>query len=203
GVGRFGGSGRDALTRITGDIHVPFPLFSSRDCPVTVYREDANSLARRLASEEPLDLVYLDPPYNQHPYGSNYFMLNVIATAREPTSISPVSGIPSDWNRSDYNSRRRADAAFTDLVHSLAARYLLISFNSESFIARDRLLEILAAVGEVETLETRYNTFRGSRNLRNRPVHVREYLFLVRVRSRRGRVDSAAGDVFSLKELMQ
>ena len=27
---------------------------------------------------EPVDLAYFDPPYNQHPYGSNYFMLNII-----------------------------------------------------------------------------------------------------------------------------
>lgn len=187
GIGRFGGSGRDALTRITGDIHLPFPLFSPRDCPVTVYREDANELARRLRREGPLDLVYLDPPYNQHPYGSNYFMLNLIATGEEPRRISSVSGIPADWNRSDYNSKRRAEAALAELVASISARYLLLSFNSEGYITRRRLLDILAPLGEVEMQETRYNAFRGSRNLRSRPVHVREFLFLLRVHRSGGR----------------
>ena len=31
-----------------------------------------------------LDLAYFDPPYNQHPYGSNYFMLNLLVHYRRP-----------------------------------------------------------------------------------------------------------------------
>ncbi len=37
----------------------------------------------------------------------------------------------------------------------------------------------LAGLGRLETLETRYNTFKGSRNLSARQIHVREYLYLV------------------------
>lgn len=185
GVGRYGGTGADALSRITGNISLDYPVFSSRDCRVTVYREDANELAGRLAREdETLDLVYLDPPYNQHPYGSNYFMLNVIAHNEEPRAISRVSGIPADWNRSAYNSALRAESAFRDLVHSLNTRFILVSFNNEGFLAQNTIVEILQDVGAVEVLETRYNTFRGSRNLHKRSAHVKEYLFLVDTRVR-------------------
>jgi adenine-specific DNA-methyltransferase len=31
----------------------------------------------------------------------------------------------------------------------------------------------------VDVLETTYNTFRGSRNLNNRDIHVKEYLYLL------------------------
>ena len=55
-----------------------------------------------------LDLLYLDPLYNQHPYGFNYFMLNLLCDYRRPERISRVSGIPRDWNRSPYNGRRTA-----------------------------------------------------------------------------------------------
>lgn len=183
GVGRFGGSGDDALNRIRRDIHLPFPVFSPRDCPVTVYQEDANDLASILADQEGvLDLVYLDPPYNQHPYGSNYFMLNLIAHNRVPGNISPVSGIPSDWKRSAYNSTRYASDAFSRLVRDVSARFLLVSFNNEGFLSRETVMEILSTVGRVEVMETPYNTFRGSRNLRSRAVHVKEYLFLVDAR---------------------
>jgi adenine-specific DNA-methyltransferase len=183
GVGRFGGTGNDALTRIRRDIHLPFPIFSPRDCSFAVYQEDANSLAPVLAEREgTVDLVYLDPPYNQHPYGSNYFMLNLIALNRVPENVSSVSGIPADWNRSAYNSTLHAGEAFSRLIHDLRARFLLISFNSEGFLSRETVVEILSAVGRVEVMETPYNTFRGSRNLRNRAVHVREYLFLVDAR---------------------
>ena len=124
-------------------------------------------------------MAYLDPPYNQHPYGSNYFMLNLIAEYKQPQDISPVSGIPKTWNRSDYNSRGRAFEAFELLIKTLKAKFLLVSFNSEGFISRDRMLQLLGAAGKVTVLETRYNAFRGSRNLKNRDIHTTEYLYLV------------------------
>jgi adenine-specific DNA-methyltransferase len=177
GVGKFGGSNGDALTRITGEITIPFPIFSRYECPVIVHRSDANSLAPNLPT---IDLAYLDPPYNQHPYGSNYFMLNLLADYREPGATSDVSGIPADWNRSNYNKAGRAAGSFESLVREIPARFLLVSFNSEGFIEKETMLRILRRVGSVEVMETRYNTYRGSRNLRNRNIHVKEYLYLVK-----------------------
>jgi adenine-specific DNA-methyltransferase len=39
--------------------------------------------------------------------------------------------------------------------------------------------EMLNKIGKVTVLETRYNTFRGSRNLSNREMHVKEFLYLL------------------------
>ncbi|MDR1374896.1 MAG: DNA adenine methylase [Treponema sp.] len=176
GRGRFGGGGADALKRILGRIEIPFPVFSNFRCPVCIFRGDAN----RIAGEAPeADLAYLDPPYNQHPYGSNYFMLNLLVNYERPQAISAVSGIPQNWNHSDYNRKGKAAAALAGLVSAVKAKYLLVSFNSEGFITREAMTAMLAKAGAVETLETSYNTFRGSRNLRNRQLHVKEYLFLV------------------------
>jgi adenine-specific DNA-methyltransferase len=176
GVGRFGGKGEDALKRIKGRIQLPAPVFSRYSCRTDVRRMDANRLVREL---DPVDLAYFDPPYNQHPYGSNYFMLNLIAEYTDPGNVSPVSGIPRDWNRSDYNSRVMAETALEDLVMHTQARFLLVSYNDEGLIAPDRVREILSRRGPVTTLEREYNTFRGSRNLKGRSKHVRELLYLV------------------------
>jgi adenine-specific DNA-methyltransferase len=176
GRGQFGGNNRDALARILGDIDLPFPVWSRFDCDVRVRRADANVLARSLPE---IDLAYLDPPYNQHPYGSNYFMLNLLADYERPACVSRVSGIPPGWNRSAYNQAPRALAAFADLVDRLPARFLLVSFNSEGFIGRRAMQGLLEKVGRVEVLETKYNAFRGSRNLSGRSIHVSEYLYLV------------------------
>jgi adenine-specific DNA-methyltransferase len=179
GRGSYGGSRADALSRIKGNIRLPFPLWSDYECPVTVYREDANTLARKLPE---LDAAYLDPPYNQHPYGSNYFMLNLICSYRRPTQFSPVSGIPPDWNRSDYNRAGAARRSLAELAATIPAKYLLVSFNSEGFINKKEMETMLGTLGRVEVLETPYNAFRGSRNLRNRNIHVREYVYIVESR---------------------
>jgi adenine-specific DNA-methyltransferase len=176
GIGQYGGKNRDALLRITGNVELPFPVFSNFSCRSLVYQGDANDV---IGEAPEVDLAYLDPPYNQHPYGSNYFMLNLILDYQYPEKISAVSGIPVNWNRSPYNREKEAYTALTELVRNVKAKFVLISFNSDGFIGLDDMKTMLRALGKLEVLETRYNTFRGSRNLSGRDIHVREYLYLL------------------------
>jgi adenine-specific DNA-methyltransferase len=182
GLGQFGGSNSDALFRIKGDISLPFPIFSNFSCNCTVYNGDSNQIVKELPE---VDLAYLDPPYNQHPYGSNYFMLNLILENKCPKNISNVSGIPNNWNRSAYNKRQYAYSALSELVENIKAKFVLISFNSEGFISLNEMKDMLKKFGKVQVMETSYNTFRGCRNLTNlaengdRDIHVTEFLYLL------------------------
>ncbi|MCL6504070.1 MAG: DNA adenine methylase [Pirellulales bacterium] len=176
GVGQFGGTGSDALARIMGEITLEMPVLSNFECEYQVLQDDANAAARRLAG---LDLAYIDPPYNQHPYGSNYFMLNLLVQYQRPQHVSRISGIPRDWRRSGYNSRAKCLPLLRDLLENIDAPFLLISFNNEGFIAPAHMRSMLADLGRVEVGEIPYNAFRGSRNFEHRPIHVTEQLFLV------------------------
>ncbi len=177
GVGRFGGSGQDALLRIKGQITMREPVLSDHESDYEVRSGDTN---REVQSMGDLDLAYFDPPYNQHPYGSNYFMLNLIVNYEEPEEISDVSGIPVDWKRSAYNVRRKALAQLNELVSGTPAKFLLVSFNDEGFISPDEMRQTLSAQGDVREMQLKYNRFRGSRNLADRSTHVTEHLFLVK-----------------------
>jgi adenine-specific DNA-methyltransferase len=176
GVGQFGGMDKNALFRITGDIQLPFPVFSKFNCETVIYNDDSNKIINTLPE---VDIAYLDPPYNQHPYGSNYFMLNLILDYTYPEKASKVSGIPETWNRSAYNKENHALEALTYLVENIRSKYVIISFNSEGFITVDQMRNMLEKRGKLEVLETKYNVFRGSRNLNNREIHVKEYLYLL------------------------
>ena len=176
GVGKFGGNGENALQRILGRIEAHRPVLSDFDCISHIYQADAGELVKALPA---LDLVYLDPPYNQHPYGSNYFMLNIIAENRIPGPLSRVSGIPEGWNRSDYNKQGRALEAFSRLIADLKARFVLVSYNSEGFITLEQMETLLKQFGWVTRRDIPYNTYRASRNLAGRELHVKEYLFLL------------------------
>jgi len=175
-VGQFGGSGADALVRIKGKIELDVPVLSNFECPSEVLQMDAIAAAQAAPA---VDLAYLDPPYNQHPYGSNYFMLNLIARYQRPAAVSRVSGIPEDWNRSGYNVRSESLPLMRSLIERIDAPFLLVSFNNEGFIKPAEMRELLDSVGRVEVLELPYNAFRGSRSFENRPLHVTEHLFLV------------------------
>ena len=176
GIGCFGGEGKNALRRILGEITLKLPLFSNFDCDVNINRMDVNQLVHHLPE---LDLTYLDPPYNQHPYGANYFMLNLLVNYQRPEKISSVSGIPIDWNRSQYNKRPLAKDALFDLISSCPSRFVLISYNSEGFISYEDFYTFLNTLGTLRIFEKEYNTFRGCRNLHARDLHVSEFLFLL------------------------
>ncbi len=177
GIGEFGGNGKNALSRIKAKMSLQMPIFSNFCVDFEVYQKNANILAKEL---ENIDLCYIDPPYNQHPYGSNYFMLNLIASQKKPNKISEISGIPNDWNRSDYNKKQKAFNAFFDMISDLKAKFILISYNSDGFIKKDEFLTNLSKFGRVEILEKKYNVFRGSRNLNSREIYVKEYLFVLK-----------------------
>lgn len=177
GIGQYGGNGENALSRIKSNITLQMPIFSNFECDVEIYKNDANQLMPNIRN---MDLLYIDPPYNEHPYGSNYFMLNLIAEYKKPSEVSCVSGIPKDWQRSDYNKEKKATLALKDLCENVDAKYIAISFNSDGFISKDDMEKMLSGIGNVRVFEQKYNTFRGSRNLKDREIHTKEYLYLVK-----------------------
>jgi adenine-specific DNA-methyltransferase len=176
GIGKFGGSGADALDRITAPIVLEPPTLSNFECDYAVHQADANALVRELRG---LDVAYFDPPYNQHPYGSNYFMLNLLVSYEEPVETSRVSGIPTMWRRSDYNVRSRALPRLRELIESVDADFVILSFNDEGFVSPPEIRATIGAVGAVTEHRQAYTTFRGCRNLRNRSSSVTEHVYLV------------------------
>lgn len=177
GIGRFGGKAENALTRIKGEINIQRPILSNHETEYEVFQEDANELVNKLKG---IDIAYLDPPYNQHPYGSNYFMLNIILKNKIDGKMSRVSGIPDDWNHSVYNKKQTALNGMRDIVSKLDSKYVLISYNNEGFISFDEMKNMLSEFGIVTEKRIKYNTFRGSRNLRDRNIYTNEFLFLLK-----------------------
>lgn len=66
------------------------------------------------------------------------------------------------------------------IIKSIDSKYIIISYNSEGFISFDEMKSMLEKYGELKTVEINYNTFRGSRNLRSRNIHVSEFLFILK-----------------------
>ena len=176
-VGKFGGEGENALERIKGKIELKKPVFSDNDAQITLFKEDANVLVKHLQN---IDITYIDTPYNQHPYGSNYFMLNTIIDNKLGNNISTVAGIPDDWNKSAYNKKNEALKSFEELVKDIDSKYLIISYNNEGFISLEEMQNMLSKYGDLTTKEIDYIAFRGSRNLKERNIYTTEYLFILK-----------------------
>lgn len=177
-IGKFGGKGEFALSRIMKPIRLEVPVWNFSEYKPFPSNRDINDLVNELPDD--IDVMYLDPPYNQHPYGSNYFMLNVIAKNEEPSDISKVSGIPTDWNKSNYNTHKTAVDAMKKLIVNglLKSKYLLISYNNEGIIKSEDW-DALFQGYIIKKYEIKYDTYKGSRNLKNRDDKVLEIMYLV------------------------
>jgi adenine-specific DNA-methyltransferase len=178
-IGCFGGKGEFALSRIMKPIRLDIPIWSSHTYHAHPSHKDINELVKELPDN--IDIMYLDPPYNQHPYGSNYFMLNVIATNEEPLEISRISGIPTHWNKSTYNTHNPAVESMKDLLaHGLLkSTYLLLSYNNEGIIT-EKDWSVLFEPYHVKKYEITYDTYKGSRNLKDRNDKVIEIMYLIK-----------------------
>ena len=84
-----------------------------------------------------------------------------------------------ELNMNQLPKEMKAFAAFSTLVESLNARFVLISYNSEGFITLEQMEAMLSRLGRVTRREISYNAYRASRNLSGRELHVKEYLFLL------------------------
>ena len=177
-IGCFGGKGEFALSRITKPIRLDIPIWNNIKYNAYPSNKDINILVEELPCD--IDVMYLDPPYNQHPYGSNYFMLNVIAKNEEPVELSKVSGIPTDWNKSNYNTRSTAIDSMKNLITNALkkSKYLLISYNNEGII-NDNDWKVLFDPYNVKKYEIKYDTYKGSRNLKDRSDKVIEIMYLI------------------------
>lgn len=192
GVGKFGGQGENALERIKGRFDLNYNTEDVRaieDLAQNLHTRavlaDVNRYFEFHYSGWKFDLAYLDPPYNQHPYSSNYFMLNFIADRSESykkleeSDFSKVSGIPKNWERSDYNQKGMQFALLKHLLHTIPAKYFLLSYNSTGFLTMDSLKKLLKDY-DYEITEVDYIQFRGSRNFNKDKKNLTENLILIK-----------------------
>jgi adenine-specific DNA-methyltransferase len=109
------------------------------------------------------DLVYLDPPYNQHKYLNNYHVWETLVRWDEPEVYgTAMKRVDCRDYHSPFNSKRGIRDAMESLVRSIRARFLLVSFNDEGNLSQEELLEILGGVGEVTTSEHDYKRYVGA-----------------------------------------
>jgi len=181
----FGGHGKDALRRIMGRMRLEEPILPELQ-PAIVTREDAVSLVGRYSA----DIVYCDPPYNQHQYGSNYHILNTLLRwdglprpmdGAGIDGASRIAGIPQDWKqtRSAFCSRQKAAGAIAAMLDACDARHMVFSWNADAHLSGDELIELLAPRGHLEVLALQYVAYRGGRQSAKRSARSREYLFSV------------------------
>ncbi len=111
------------------------------------------------------DLAYLDPPYNQHRYEANYHIWETIVAWDSPDhyGVACKRTEVREGERSAFNSRRTMPGALGQVVRDVRARLLVLSYNDESWMELDELVEICRVRGYVEVLAFASNRYVGAR----------------------------------------
>ena len=164
----WGGQTQTALYRILSEFCLKPAMFYDNGHANTVHQMDAAQLAAEL--QEPVDIAYLDPPYNQHPYGSNYHVLNTLTLWDRPPLTPHIEGrnkaaIREDWRterRSPYNHSASAAQAYDALLQTLHAKYILTSYSTDGTIALPELIAACIQRGHTEIVTQQYKRYRVS-----------------------------------------
>lgn len=156
--------------------------------------------------DKKIDIIYADPPYNQHQYSANYHLLTS-AVKNDKLDPGPVAqgtraGIREDHNRSSFSASnksnpitkenyvidgknvRSVEYSFIKFVRSLTnkGRYLIVSYNNEGLLTHQELMGILND-NEKNTVYFKTKThdkFKGGKNT-NVSNKVSEFIFIVQL----------------------
>jgi adenine-specific DNA-methyltransferase len=130
------------------ELRVP-ALLPGRGCAV---RADACAVVGELP---PVDVAYLDPPYNQHRYFTNYHVWETLVAwdAPEPYGVACKRVDARDpATVSVFNRKRLMPHALAQVLRDVRAEVVVLSYNDESWICLDELVAMCATRGPVQVL---------------------------------------------------
>ena len=132
------------------------------------FNVDSNILVKEIEA----DLVYIDPPYNSRQYCDAYHLLENVAKWEKPAVFGVAKKMDRTTLKSDYCTQK-ATQAFENLIKSVKARYILLSYNNMAEKGNDRsnakisdvdIMRILSTKGIVKVFAENYKAFSAGKS---------------------------------------
>lgn len=140
-----------------------------------VFNEDINKLIKKVKG----DILYLDPPYNQRQYATNYHVLETIAKYDNPNIHGKTGLRDYEGQKSAYCSRLQVKKAFKDLIDNANVKYIFLSYNNEGLMAPDDIKEIMSERGKYGFFTQKYNRFKADKGRICKAENTVEFLHYV------------------------
>lgn len=131
------------------------------------------------------DVLYLDPPYTQNQYGTQYHLLETLILDDNP-SVSAITGSrPTAPMRSDWSKEYKVNIMFDRVLAKTNARYVIFSYNNDGFMSKDYIEAALKRYGRPETYCFKKISYKKYQNWKsqNQNEHF-EYLFFVEMKDK-------------------
>lgn len=139
-----------------------------------------NAKIEDIIEEVECDILYLDPPYTQNQYGTQYHLLETLVLDDNP-SISKVTGSRSTAPmRSDWSKEYKANILFDRILAKTKAKYIVLSYNNDGFMSKEYIEAAMKRYGKLETFVCKKIAYKKYQNWKsqNENKHF-EYLFFV------------------------
>lgn len=111
---------------------------------------DAHDTATAL---ERVDLAYLDPPYNQHRYFTNYHVWETLIRWDAPEHYGVACkriDARDEATKSVFNRKREMPVALENLIKVVDAEVVVVSYNDESWVDAEDMTRWLRDAGHEE-----------------------------------------------------
>lgn len=111
-----------------------------------------------------VDILYIDPPYNNRQYAPNYHLLETIALYDNP-DIKGITGMREyKEKKSEFCNPGTALKALEKIAKTAKYKCLILSYNSEGIMSKQDILSVLKKYGEVELQNIDYLRFKSNSN---------------------------------------
>lgn len=129
------------------------------------------------------DILYIDPPYTQNQYGTQYHLLQTLVLNDDP-EISKITGSRSTAPmRSDWSKDYKAHILFDKIIAKTRAKYIVFSYSTDGMMSKDFIEAVLKRYGKEESYTCRKLLYKryGNHKAVKKADHS-EYLFFVEKR---------------------
>lgn len=141
-----------------------------------VFNTDANELIKNIKT----DILYLDPPYNERQYASNYHLLETIAKYDNPI-VSGKTGLREyKEQKSLYCRRQTVVKTFADIIRHANTKYIFLSYNNEGLMSFDEIKAIMSIRGQYGCFTQGHNRFKADKNRDYSANSTTEYIHWVK-----------------------
>ena len=140
-----------------------------------VYLGDSNELIKHIQG----DILYLDPPYNNRQYGSNYHVLNAITVGEAPETDSVTGVRKDDYNKSEYCREKTVGKALDELISNAKFEWIFLSYNNEGLLSFDEIRKIMSKYGDYSVEGTEYQRYKADNNRKQAANGVVEYIHIL------------------------
>lgn len=137
--------------------------------PISFYKGEKNHSVHNknsldLINNLDVDVLYLDPPYNQRQYAPNYHLLETIARYDNP-KIKGVTGMRCyNEQKSEFCNKNSALLALDKIAKTAKYKSLILSYNSEGIMPEAEIVSTLQKYGKVKVNNVDYLRFKSNSN---------------------------------------